>query len=304
MRRCQLVALSADQKTLLFYDVEKQLPSPTSVNLPLPGELFGMSADGKRVAVAHDSYVSIVENSNRVKTYPVAVVQASSIMLVEELVCLLPAFDQWTYIECLNMDSGATCTCTNLVYAGSLGFVNTAKNWVYVVDQGVSPQSMHKYNVSRQPDGESQYLNYVHNNPDFGTYDYGQRLWFSYDGSRIFLESGLTLTASNDELDMKPHGDFNASYETYQYSYFSQSSEYPNIIAGIRRDINTTINYYSWPYLKPIESKTTSIPTPPQGKVNGATEVHVCGETGTTYAVVKYTFSDSTNKIGVVTLSN
>lgn len=142
---------------------------------------------------------------------------------------------------------------------------------------------------------------YVHDNSDFGYYDYGQHLWFVYDGSRIFLENGLTLTASNDEMDMEPHGDFNASYETYHYSYFSQSSEYPNIIAGIRSDINSTINYYTWPYLKPI--KTKSIPTPPQGKVNGATQVHICGETYTTYAVVKYTFSDGTTKIGVVSLN-
>lgn len=111
------------------------------MNLPLPGELFGMSADGKRIVVAHNSYISIIEDGNhprRVETYPVKVIKASSIMLVEELVCLLPAFDQWTYIECLNMDNyGTTCTCANQVYAGGLGFVDTANNWVYVVDQGL-----------------------------------------------------------------------------------------------------------------------------------------------------------------------
>ena len=211
----RLVALSADRKSLLFYDiVEKQSPNPASVNLPLPGELFTVSADGKRVAVTHDSYVSIVQNHgdrHSIKTYPISVVEASSVMIIKDLVCLIPAFDQWTYIQCLNMDSGATCTCSNNVYAGSLGFTDTAKNWVYVVDQGLSPQSMHKYNISRQSTTKTLCLEYIHDNSDFGTYYYGRRLWFSYDGSRIFLENGLTLTASDDQQDMKAHGDFNAS---------------------------------------------------------------------------------------------
>lgn len=63
-------------------------------------------------------------------------------------------------------------------------------------------------------------------NSAFTTYgDYGDsQLWFSYDGSRIFLDDEMTLFASDDDNDMKPHGDFNASYEQYYYNYFSQSS--------------------------------------------------------------------------------
>ena len=54
-------------------------------------------------------------------------------------------------------------------------------------------------------------------NPAFSSYgDYGDgQLWFSYNGSRIFLSDGLTLFASDDDNGMKPHGDFNASYEQY-----------------------------------------------------------------------------------------
>lgn len=306
----QLVALSADQKSLLFYDIEKlKSPTPTSVNLPLPGELFAISADGQRVVVTHDSYLSVVRNHGHrhdIKTYPISVVQASSVMIIEELVCLVPAFDQWVYIQCLNMDNGATCTCNNDVYAGGLGFADTAKNWVYVIDQELSPQSMHKYNLSsgQSTGAKTRCLEYLHDNPDFGTYNYGQHLWFSYDGSRIFLENGLTLSASDDNLDMKPHGDFNSSYETYQYSYFSQSTKNPNIIAGIRSDANNTVYYYTWPYLSLITSKTTVIPAPPHAKANGAQEVHICDDLETTYAVVKYIFSNSTTKIGVVGLSD
>ena len=304
----QLVALSADRKSLLFYDIEKpeSPPTPTSVKLPLPGGLFTLSADGKQVVVTHDSYISVILNHNHthsIKTYAISVVQASSVMIIEEFACLIPAFDQWTNIQCVNMDGGATCACDNQVYAGGLGFADTAKNWVYVIDQELDPQSMHKYKVSRHSTTKTWCLEYLHDNPDFGTYNYGRHLWFSYDGTRIFLENGLTLGASDDNSDMKPRGDFNSSYETYQYSYFSQSIKNPYVIAAIRSDTNNTIYYYTWPYLTPISSKTTVIPTPPQGKVNGAQEVHICDNLDTTYAVVKYTFSDGTTKIGVVGLS-
>ena len=52
----------------------------------------------------------------------------------------------------------------------------------------------------------------------------GDQIWFSYDGSRIFLNNGVTLYASDDDNDMQPHGDFNTSHEQYYYNYFSQSS--------------------------------------------------------------------------------
>ena len=307
----QLVALSADRRSLLFYDVEKQSPNPASVDLPLPGELLAVTADGKRAAVSHDSYITIVVLNHRghihsVKTYLTSVAQASSVLFIEESACLISAIDYSTYIKCLDMDSGTTCTCSNIISAGSRGFTNTAKNWVYVVDQGLNPQSMYKYNVSRQSTTKTlcTCLKHIqHDGINFGGNGYyGQRLWYSYDGSRIFLESGWTLTASDkDKLDMKPHGDFNASHEIYRYSYFSQSFKYPYVIAGIRSDTNNTIYYYSWPSLLPIDSKTTTIPAPPQSKIIGAEEVHICDETDTIYAVVKYSFSDGTTKIGVVT---
>ena len=305
----QLVALSADRRSLLFYDIKKpespDPPTPTSVKLPLPGELFTLSANGKQVVVSHDSYVSVILNHNHthsIKTYPTLVIEASSVMIIEELACLIPASGQWTNIQCLNMDSGATCTCDNQEYAGSLGFADTVKKWVYVIE-AVDPQSLQKYNVSRQSTAKTRCLEYLSDKSDVDTrYDYGQHLWFSYDGTRIFLENGLTLSASDDNLDMRPHGDFNSSFATYQYSYFSQSFKDPYVIAAIRSDANSTIHYYTWPYLTPMSSKTTLIPAPPQSKVNGAQEVHICDDLDTTYAVVKYTFSDGTTKIGVVGL--
>ena len=293
----QLIALSADQKSLLFYDISKQSPPRFSVTLPLPGELLQVSADGKHIAITHDSYLSVIHRDGTyLVTRPVPVVEASSIVIIEEFVCLVPSFDQWTQITCLNMDSGSVCTCKEQVYAGGLAFTNAAQNWVYLVDQGLDPQSMHKFNVSGKP----RCLNYIHDNSDFGTYYYGEHLWYSFDGSRIFLESGLTLTSSDDLSDMKPHGDFNSSYETYQYSYFSQSSTLPNNVVGIRSDTNHIITFYNWPYLNPIDSEPIFVP--PRGRVSGAEQVHVCDQTTPTktHAIVKFAFAGNTTKTGVV----
>lgn len=126
---------------------------------------------------------------------------------------------------------------------------------------------------------------------------YGEQLWFSYDGSRIFLDTGLTLTSSNDDSDMQPHGDFNSSHGMYEYLYFSQSSKSPYNIVGIRKDLNDTIFYYSWQYLNFVNSEP--IPPPPQGRIYGAEEVHVCDRIN---AIVRLNSSGNSIKIGLVPL--
>ena len=114
----------------------------------------------------------------------------------------------------------------------------------------------------------------------------------------------MTLFASNDDNDMQPHGDFNASYEQYYYNYLSQSSLPPYDIAGIRSDFNSTIHYYTWPYLMPVADSTAFIPIPPQARAGGAEEVHMCDAGGKSvmYVLVKYTSWGGTTKNGVVIL--
>lgn len=196
------------------------------------------------------------------------------------------------------MKNGDTCSTKNSMHVGGMVYTNTAKNWIYMVNEGLR-QSIHKYNLSSNT---HQCIEYVHDNPwpDFGIDFFGDHLWFSYDGSRIFLANGLTLTSSDGNFDMTPHGDFNSSYRTYEYSYFSQSLNSPNVIAGIRSDQNHTVYFYSWPYLLPIQSKP--VPFPPEGEVNGAEQVHICNQTGATYVVIRSTFAGSGTKIGVVSL--
>ena len=289
----QLVALSADKKSIFFfYDIiDNQVSSPDSVPLPLPGLMFKVSEDGKHVAVAHDSYLSIIKKTisgHSVTTHPNNIAEPFSMVIVNNLVCIIT---QW---QCFNMESNKTCSPKNAFSADGDGYASTniVKDWVYMPNLGISPQSLYKFNVS----SKTHCLEYVQDT-GFYDYDYGRYLWFSYDGSRIFLDSGLTLASSDDDSDMKPHGDFNSSYDTYTYSYFSQSSKPPYLIAGIRTDLNDTVFYYDWPYLNPVKSE--KIPVPPEGQMNGAEEIHNCDDTSMTYLIVKYWVSGSI-KLGIV----
>ena len=285
----KLVALSADKKSVLIYNVEKQLPSPVSISLPLPGHLVQISADGKLVAVAHDSYITIVHKSfvgehYITKTHHIAIFEASSIVILEGLVCVVSSTDlHYVNLLCLSIYSGKFRICDAEIDNGSLAFVNIVKKWVYAVKT-----DHYQFNVSGKCLNENK-----------NTYNEinAQRLWFSYNGSRLFLDNGLTL----HYYDLEAQGYFNSSYDpNHKYSYFSQSLKYPYVIAGIRSDLNATVFYYSWPDLKPIKSEP--IPVPPQGEINGAEEVHICDRINTTYAIVRYSFSGNSTKIGLVTL--
>ena len=288
----QLVGLSADRMKMLFYDLEKQ-KLVMSKDLPLPGQLIQSSMDGKLQVITHDSYVTIVENYEQ-KTYPVQAINASSILIVKDLVCITPWIEDSPSFICFNIKNSSDRWhgCHGYYYNEDIeGFVDSAKSWVYTL-------YLQKYNLSKNGEclesvGYNRYRD-IH----------GDQLWFSYDGSRIFLSNGMTLYASDDDNDMQHHGDFNASYKEYYYKYFSQSSIPPYNIAAIRTDHSSTIYYYSWPYLMPIANSTAYIPIPPQAREGGAEEVYMCnvGGKSVTYVLVKYAFLDGTTKTGVIFL--
>ena len=206
------------------------------------------------------------------KIVPVTVVQACSVAIIDDLVCLVPAFDQWVNIECVDMSTYRAKTCSYQVYAGSLVFTDPVKKSVYMMDQELSPQSLYRFNPL------NGCLIYIRENPVFGMYNFGSHIWYSYDGSRIFLDTGMTLMASSDPTtDMHVHGDFNSSYSKYQYKWFSQSPDGTHLIAGLRSDTNGTVFYYKWPLLQPGSSKPIPLPEKATTVANGE-QVHACGK--------------------------
>ena len=286
----QLAAFSEDKRSLLFYDIVNR-KFVMQKNLSLPGELLKWSADGSRLVVTHDSYITVLYNGT-MKITPVPVVQAISVVILDDLACLVPAFDQWVYMTCMNMTTQNVQTCTYQVYAGSLAFADPAKGWVYMMDEELEPQSMYKFN---SVDG---CLSYIGQNPDFGEFTFGSHIWYSYDGSRIFLDNGMSLTASsNPKTDMQVHGDFNSSYGKYHYTWFSQSLDDTHLITGLRSDKNDTVFYYTWPLLQ--FHGTKCIPLPKKAtQVLMSEQVHACSE-NSLFVFSTYGMADATKETGV-----
>ena len=247
-------ALSEDKLSVLFYDVLNQsLVKEEKLNLQ--GQLLKWSLEQDVLVIAHDSYVTVLHiSTGQMKTISTPVVFTASLVVVDGLACLFPTYGQWTNVVCVNTATLEVKTCAYSIYEGNVA-ATSVNNWVYSVDEDLSPQSMYRFIVA------NGCLNYTRQNPNFGQYSYGQHIWYSYDGSRIFLDNGLTLTASADpQTDMTPHGDFDSSYGEYNYNWFAQSIDSPYTIAGLRSDQNVTLNLYSWPYL--TANGTRAIPLP------------------------------------------
>ncbi len=288
-----LAALSEDRRSVFFYEIVEE-HYVEEKKLHLPGDLLKWSPDGQRLVITQDSYMTVLYNGV-MKTKAIPVVQASSVVVIEDLACVVPAISQFTYIVCMNLTTFEVKTCSypGSMYAGSFAFADSVKKWVYVLEE-LDPLSVYKFIVG---DG---CLNYTRTNPDLGKYYFGNHIWYSYDGSRIFLDNGLTLTASsNPQTDMQVHGDFNSSYEKYRYNWFSQSGYSPYLIAGLRSDLNDTVLYYTWPYLQPSTTCCKPIPSPKEAtRILGSEQVHTCSK-NSLFVFSTYEMTTGVNETGV-----
>lgn len=302
----QLVALSADRKSLLFYDIERQQLRMTK-HLPMPGQLIQSSKDGSLHVVTHNSYVTLAQAGNsELKVYPTSTTRASSVVIMEGLVCITPGMGRSATFLCLNIrnESNKWRKCDGYKY-GLRGFADTAKGWVYTLCPG---SDMNKFKPTSDQDcleSVQSHSNHLHS--QVSDNDYGDhQIWFSYDGSRMFLNTGRALAASDDpDKDMKTIGYFNASNSLYYYNYISERSFPPYDIAGIRTDVGNTIYYYNGGSLMPVPDSGKPLPIPPQATSVHAEEVHICDITfvNVTYIVAKYGFPDGSIKTGVITWS-
>ena len=268
-----VAALSEDKYSVLFYNVVSQ-SFAFEKKLILPGQLLKWSLDGEfeTLIIAHDSYITVMYNGDQ-KTMPIPVVQASSLVVVDHLTCLLSEIPEWTGFVCVNttsFDVNYKSCFSSINIGGSRAFVSV-KNWVYVLN------SAHLHRFTEQ----NGCLNYTRSSP-FRIGDgeaIGDHIWYSYDSSRIFLDHGLTLTASSDpQTDMQVHGDFNSSHWGYSYTWFAQSGISPYHVAGLRTDLPDTVNFYSWPYLQPIGTRPIPLPTKNATRIYGSEQVHYCLE--------------------------
>ena len=271
--------------------------------LRLPGQLVAVAMlndteQDETVVVTHESHISVLHPGPYMKAIPYPVVNASSLFIVEHLACVTPASNPTTsaaHIVCVDLHKLTWKECPFPVHPDSFGYSdrqpwpNPMQQLAYVLDEGVS---IHKFNVS---DG---CINYQMDNPNPGMYKYGNHAWFSYDGSRMFLDNGLTLSASN--LQANGSFDSNSSHKAYQYKWFSQfSSVNSHEVIGLRSDMPNKVYYYSWPYLNltRVDTLPTECPTVKTEGIVDTYSIHAC-DVDLVYAIVTYK-TKSGEKTGV-----
>ena len=99
--------------------------------------------------------------------------------------------------------------------------------------------------------------------PSWGVYGTPTKAWSSVDGSRIFLDNGLTLTASEDEnLDMRERGSFDGTFTKQSIESVTQVEVEPYIVYAYHGLIESSLLWenvepgfvasYSYPFLERI----------------------------------------------------
>lgn len=292
-----VAALTPNKKGMSFYLVSEDVFAGT-YNFSQPGKLIGIPDVGYRVVVAHNtSYMTILDSGDMTTNY-IPVEDPSSLVLVEDLACLLPnhLLNEMAIITCMNLTTleYKNCPYDSHLHIGSHGYTDPIKNWVYIFDgEGIQPSSIHKYSVK---DG---CLKYIHDSPHEKQDKLGEHAWFSYDGSRIFLDNGLTLKESDDVTqDMKINGNFNNKSED-QYIWFSQPADTEHhMIAALKKDIPETLFLYESPSLK--LQKSIKIPMPPKAKSIEPQSVYYCsGYNGLVLVFAQFTLDSGKRETGV-----
>ncbi len=204
-----------------------------SLTLPLKALKLTVDLDCKHAAVAHDSYVTVINLQNdgtqEPVTYHTGTGKATGFAYgSSDIVYIWPARDQWTPIHCLNTTDGAkgTCDCGN--YAGTKAYRNPSGQYMVTLTTGLSPQSITKYKTNS---GIQPCLEKITPNPDHGAY-YGDYLWYSWDNSRIFTDTGKVLSA----LDLTHKGNLAVSTGN-RLTWLVASPSGQHDLYGLERDI-------------------------------------------------------------------
>lgn len=263
--------------------------------LPYPGEIVGISPDENfgAIVVVHNSYITRLAGYP-LRTWPVPVEQATSLVLLGKSACLVgnSAPSVTMNITCVDLLTGSYKVCaasvTGPVWAGT----NVPKNWVYRIDS--ASDVMSKYGLV------NGCLEFIRSRDlsSYGLHGKVRKMWFSFDGSRIFLENGLTLDATDEPpTDMQSHGYINSQEQNW-YNWFYEPHENARHIAGLRKDKPGSVFYFSWPSLQQVNQST--IPVMKNGELLDSQQVYYCdGYSGQTLVAAQYQVPHSGKETGV-----
>lgn len=190
--------------TLNVYNPATQ--STESIPLSYYPTCVSLSSDGTKVAVGHDANVTYVDLTTMsvVNTFPISCEALDIVMADNGWAYIFPKRDQWESIRCIEITNPNAMESTSGgwdIYAGTKAKMHPSGKFIYGAINGLSPDDIEKYDI------QNGTASYMYDSPYHGDYSMGGDLWFSEDGSRIFVRSGCVFKASEiQSLDMTYNG--------------------------------------------------------------------------------------------------
>lgn len=168
----------------------------TSVALDAIPTCVGVSRDGKFAAVGHSgsiSYVDLVKGVV-VKKLAVSTDVLDIVLPGNGYVYAFPRRDQWQAVRIVNVDTNVETLTSSTIYAGSLARLHPTQPWIFSTDNGLSPSSIEKFDISKATA------------PVVGTsWASGCiNVWFADDGTRMYTACGTIMSSTADpKTDMQ-----------------------------------------------------------------------------------------------------
>ncbi|HXA67660.1 MAG TPA: BACON domain-containing carbohydrate-binding protein [Bryobacteraceae bacterium] len=192
----RIVMISGNPDLLHIYDPVST--NDVTVSLPKPPLSLAVSPDGLHAAVGHDGLITWIDlaTASILKTFSVTGQVHNPI---------LGDIYAWFFVQGngysggltgLNLNTGAVITLSLLYYYDTAGIYDLSQNFLYVSQEGSSPNDMMKVPVAGGQVGNARMWPY-HGIPNCGPY------YLSLDGTRVYTSCGAVVHSSSDQsLDM------------------------------------------------------------------------------------------------------
>ncbi len=212
-------------------------------------------------------------------TFPISANSPTSLFIISHLACITS--HHATHVLCINLYSRIQQNCmAAVVLSGSHGYSSTVSGQhAYIVTQ--DRKTLYKLNISSDclVSVKSRSRSY-----------FGNNLWFSHDGKKLFLSTGLTLNADdlsdsavlgNREIGVVDYTSVSQLYK--QGELLSLKDDWP--IMALQSKSPTEVLYFNWPSLS--TNGTQALPAPQGYSVERPIRLQYC-QVDFGYALVTY----------------
>ena len=181
---------------LYVYDVASATESQQLLN-KVPTSV-SISPDGLTAAVGHDALISMVDLAavgQPAAPAPTLLNVAADVLdLVLDsngFVHALPRVDQWQNIHSVHVATNTEQLSTGVpIYAGALGRLHPAGDYLYTANNGLSPSDIEKWDIT------SGTADALYDSPYHGDYEMCGNVWFNESGTTIYTPCGNTFNSS------------------------------------------------------------------------------------------------------------